>query len=126
MEGKLSTEDDDSSSNPTRRRVLKASAALSATGVVGSAAGKLRPSSLDTQCDGTVVSNQGTVGDGCDLRPDTVDSITIGTVVVPFEIWGWIDVHDKPRGAGPFNEEFKAGDPVGASTYLQKETPIRL
>lgn len=128
MEGQLSMEaaDDDASTSPTRRKVLKASAALSATGVVGSgfvgsAAGNHQPCSLSQQCQGTVVWDQGTVGDGCDHCPDAVDSVTVGTVVVPCEFGGWMDAHHRTRTSGPTGD-FKAGYPVGASTLLQQGT----
>lgn len=130
MEGKLSKEadDDDASTSPTRRRVLKASAALSATGVVGSGfVGQAAASDRENvecphtvQCDGTVVFNSQEVGD-CVRGTCGPDSVTIATVVVSCESGGWVDCHDKTTKTGP-SGTFKAGYPVGASTLLQQGT----
>lgn len=125
MEGKLSTEDDDSSSNPTRRRVLKASAALSATGVVGSgfvgsASASHEPCDRSIQCNASITFNQGTVGDGCGAGTVN-DSVTIDRAEITCPNGGWIDLHDKAVRTGP-SGTYKAGYPVGMSTIFQQGT----
>lgn len=131
MEGEnLSTDGDDLASNPTRRRVLKASAALSATGVVtgagfvGTAAGTHSTCPIDVQCGATepLVFNKGTVSDGCAWFDGTVnDCVTVSQVAVTCEFGGWVDVHDAEVRTGP-SGTFKAGYPVGVSTFLQQGT----
>lgn len=130
MEGQLSTEaNDDVSASPTRRRVLKASAALSATGVVGSglvgsAAGGHNPDacSRPVQCEAGISFNfdKGTVGDNCGYGT-AVDSVTVGSVHVSCDTGGFIDLHDLTRTVGP-SGTFGAGYIVGVSTFLQHGT----
>lgn len=125
MEGQLSMEDDDSSTSPTRRRVLKASAALSATGVVGSgfvgsAAGTHSPCSTETQCDASVTFNDQTVNDSCTYGT-ACDTVNVATAVVTCPNGGWLDLHDKATDTGP-SGSFGAGYPVGMSTFLQQGT----
>lgn len=131
MEGEIpSTNGSDLASNPTRRRVLKASAALSATGVVtgagfvGTAAGTHSSCPENVQCGATepLVFNKGTVGDGCAWFDGTVnDSVTISQVAITCEFGGWVDVHDAEVRTGP-SGTFGGGYPVGVSTFLQKGT----
>lgn len=127
MEGNLSMEDGDSSTNPTRRRVLKASAALSATGVVGSgfvgsAAAGHQPCNTAIQCDASVTFNDHTVGDNCGHgRGNAVDSATVAQAVVSCPDGGWLDLHDLTTDTGP-SGSFKAGYIVGVSTWLQQGT----
>lgn len=125
MEGKLSTEaDDESSINPSRRRVLKASAALSATGVVssgfvGSAAGKHEPCPRSTQCNASITFNDQTVGT---CESGTVpDSVVIARCEITCPNGGWVDLHDKSTKTGP-SGSYKAGYPVGMSTIFQQGT----
>lgn len=125
MEGELTTED--GPSNPTRRRVLKASAALSATGVVGSgfvgsAAGGHEPcprTGPASQCRAGISFNQGTVGD-CSTGTHP-DSVTVGSVNVTCEDGGFVDLHDKSTRTGPTGT-FKAGYIVGVSDWLSQGT----
>lgn len=129
MEGNLVTEDDPSSET-TRRRVLKASAALSATGVVtgsgfvGSAAGGHEPCPRSVQCDAGIDFRSQEVGDACGhgTCAGTVnDSVIVRSVNVTCDTGGWIDLHDKSRTVGP-SGTFGAGYPVGHSTFLQQGT----
>lgn len=126
MEGQLSMEDDNgSSTSPTRRRVLKASAALSATGIVGSgfvgtAIGGHTPCPRSTQCDAGIDFRSQTVGDSCPYGT-ACDTVMVRSVNVTCPNGGWIDLHDKARTCGP-SGCFKAGYPVGMSTMLQQGT----
>lgn len=133
MEGQLSTEvddhdgDGDDSGSSTRRRVLKASAALTATGIVGGSGfvGQAAASNRDgvdcshsLQCEGTVVFRSQTVG-----SPDGTcgpDSVVIRSVVASCGT-SWVDLHDKTRTVGP-SGTYKAGYPVGASELIPKGT----
>lgn len=119
---------DGPSTGSTRRRVLKASAALSATGVVGggfveTAAAGHEPGSCvnDVQCDAGVRLDDQTVGDGTCPAGTTPDSVMVRSVHVSCELGGWIDLHDLTRTVGP-SGTFKAGYPVGMSTMLQQGT----
>lgn len=135
MEGKLSTTEDrdggdDASGSPTRRRVLKASAALGATGIVGGSAfvghvvGSHR---ADIDCPGSVQSSAAvefkaqTVGD-CVRGTCGPDSVKIDRIEVTCPGGGWVDLHDKARSIGPCGRTWKAGYPVGASTLYSQGT----
>lgn len=126
MEGKLSTEaDKDPPSGPTRRRVLKASAALSATGVVGSrfvgsAGATHEPCPRSIQCQAGIDFRSQTVNDGCP-KGTAPDSVTVGSVNVTCPNGGWVDLHDTTTKTGP-SGTFGAGYPVGMSTFLQQGT----
>lgn len=130
MEGKLSMEDDDdASTSPTRRRVLKASAALTATGIVGGS-GVVGQAAADhragIECSGTTQSNADvvfsdqTVGD-CVRGTCGPDSVVIDRIEVTCPNGGWVDLHDQTTRTGPTGT-FKAGYPVGASTIFAQGT----
>lgn len=135
MEGKLSTTDDrnggdDASGSPTRRRVLKASAALGATGIVGGS-GFVGQAAADhrtfidcpdsVQSEGTVAFSSQTVGD-CVRGTCGPDSVKIDRIEVTCSNGGWVDLHDKTRTIGPCGRTWKAGYPVGASTLYTQGT----
>lgn len=127
MEGELTTED--GPSNPTRRRVLKASAALSATGVVGSgfvgsAAGGHEPCGRATQCAAGIDFRSQTVGDNCGFGT-AVDSVMVRSVNVTCPDGGFVDLHDKSTRTGP-SGTFKAGYIVGVSDWLPEGTHTNL
>lgn len=131
MEGQLSTEADDeeSSTSPTRRRVLKASAALTATGIVGGsgfvgqAAGHRQAIDCsDSKQNSAAVqfSNQ-TVGNTVCTTATTPDSVIVDRIELTCPNGGWVDLHDQTTRTGPTGT-FKAGYPVGASTIFAQGT----
>lgn len=127
MEGKLSPEDDDPSNGPKRRRLLKASAALSATEVVGSgfvgrAAGKHEPCARSVQCNSDIKFNDHTVGNACSSGTAN-DSVVVRRINVTCPAGGWVDLHDMTTQTGP-SGSFEAGYPVGFSTFLQQGTHV--
>lgn len=135
MEGEMPTEtsnepEETESGIVTRRRVMKASAALAASGIVDTAGAKhatdgTAPCMRTQQCQGTQIfqfSDQ-QVGDPCTDLEDVGDSVEIDKASLP--CGGFIDVHDPTRSTGPSSPpKFGAGYPVGATSFIPSDTTV--
>lgn len=108
--------------SPTRRRVLRAGAALAATGVVDTAAADHTTNgdcgSLE-QCNSILEFNDQVVGDDCGDAISSPDNVTIASASLA--CGGFIDVHHTTMPVGP-SGSFPPGYPIGATGFLESGT----
>lgn len=118
--------DDDSTArdHPTRRRVLRASAAFAATGVVDTAAADHMTNgtcSIETMSSASVTLNRQTVSNDCGDLFDSPDAMTVERAKFTCPNGGFIDLHHTTMPAEP-SGSFPPGYPIGATGHFEKGT----
>lgn len=135
-EGTTSTQESGGETNtdPNRRRVLKASAAIAAgSGIVGpvkadhdTGGTQNDECSGSLQCEAKVTFNDQTVGSACGTCSD---SVNVAKAVFPASDplgvedcgGGFVDIHDDETDTGP-SGSFGGGYPLGATTWFPTGT----
>lgn len=125
--GHPADEEGTEAASPTRRRVLRAGAALAATGVVDTAAADHTTNDgCDTavQANASITINDQVVGDDCGDLTDSPDNVTIASATLSCPNGGFIDVHHNTMPVGP-SGSFPPGYPVGATEILPGKTTVQ-